>query len=204
MWSISLPVRQYRRIFFKRTTLLTQNLANPYLVYGILKYKRRFESLREFTLEGGQQELERQIERQKSENGTYDAFGTSRWSQSEDCQTPSGTRSSLSRIPEERNPFTIGGDDSDEEVEGQNTPSQSSPSLQNSRRPSNSSSVDESVALQFRGKSEKARGKMPAGRPSFSRQNSLASQSSVSLFQTSSGNFTPTVAWVSGIRCSLH
>lgn len=167
-------------------------------MYGILKYKERFEAVRAFTLESGQQELERQRESQKSGSSAHDlAAGLRRPQSEDDLQTPSGARPSLSRIPEENNPFAIGGDDSDEEGDEQPTPSLSSPSLENSRRPSVSSSADESVPVQLRGMSEKARGKMPAGRPSFSRQNSVASQSSVSLFLSSSNNFIPTAAWVS-------
>lgn len=182
---------------FINTIVEHQFAKNPYLVYGILKYKKRFEAVRTFTLESGQQELERQRERQKSESSAHDLAAGLRRSQSEDdSQTPSGARPSLSRIPEENNPFAIGGDDSDEEGDEQPTPSLSSPSLENSRRPSVSSSVDESVPVQLRGMSEKARGKMPAGRPSFSRQNSMASQSSVSLFLSSSNNFIPTAAWL--------
>jgi hypothetical protein len=109
----------------------------------------------------------------------------------------SGTRSPLTRIPEENSPFAIGGDESDDQHDGQDTPSQSSPSAQNSRRPSTSSAIDESVPLQLRGMSEKARGKMPAGQPSFSRQNSITSQSSMSAMFSNSSGFTPTVAWVS-------
>jgi hypothetical protein len=112
----------------------------------------------------------------------------------------SGARSPLTRIPEENSPFAIGGDESDDQHDGQDTPSQSSPSLQNSRRPSTSSAVDESVPLQLRGMSEKARGKMPAGQPSFSRQNSITSQSSMSAIFSASSGFTPTVAWVSVTR----
>ena len=90
-------------------------------------------------------------------------------------------------------------DDSDDEAAegGQRTPSQSSPSAQTSRRPSLASTVDE-TSSQIRGISEKARGKLPAGRPSFSRQNSMTSQTSMSaLFSATSTGFTPTVAWVS-------
>lgn len=96
--------------------------------------------------------------------------------------------------------FAIGDDeDSDEEAEVANTPSQSSPSVRASRTPSVSSSVDESVPLQLRGMSEKARGKMPVGQPSFSRQNSTTSLSSHMAAVTSSnaGGFTPTTPWVS-------
>lgn len=60
-----------------------------------------------------------------------------------------------------------------------------------------SSVVDESVPLQLRGMSEKARGKMPAGQPTFSRQNSMTSQSSMTAaLLTSPNGFTPTAVWV--------
>ena len=172
-------------------------------MYAILKYRRRFEDLRIFTLEGGQQEIERQQERRKSENGSHETVGGTRHRHSEENpHTPSGTTSSLSRIPEENNPFTIGGDESDED--GPHTPSQSSPSFsQNSQRLS-LSSVDENFPHPMRGMSEKARGKMPAGRPSISRQNSLTSQSSLSLLATSSANFTPTPTWVSRLSIAFQ
>ncbi|KAE8322511.1 high-temperature-induced dauer-formation protein-domain-containing protein [Aspergillus sergii] len=175
-----------------------QFTRNSCLVYAILKHRRRFEAVREFTLESGQQEVERQNERRKSEGGSYDFVSSPVLSASEDDpHTASGARSPLGRIPEEHSPFAIGGDDSDDEREEQKTPAQSSPSVQSSRRPSISSAVDESVPLQLRGMSEKARGKMPAGQPSFSRQNSMTSQSSMSAaFPTAPNGFTPTVAWL--------
>ncbi|KAL4789976.1 high-temperature-induced dauer-formation protein-domain-containing protein [Aspergillus venezuelensis] len=170
---------------------------NPFLVYAILKYRKRFEAVREFTLESGQQEIERQNQRRKSEH--RDSVSSPVLSASEDDPTlSSGARSpALGRIPEENNPFAIGGDDSDDEGEGQHTPAQDSASVQTSRRQSMSSVVDESVPLQLRGMSEKARGKMPAGQPSFSRQNSMTSQISMStIFPPSSNGFTPTPAWL--------
>ncbi|PYH88984.1 hypothetical protein BO71DRAFT_435212 [Aspergillus ellipticus CBS 707.79] len=173
-----------------------QFTENPFLVYAILKYRRRFEAVREFTLESGQQEIERQNERRKS-GGDFVASPVLAASDEDAHVSPSETRSPLGRIPEENSPFAIGGDDdSDDEREGQSTPAQDS-SVQNSRRPSISSVVDESVPLQLRGMSEKARGKMPAGQPSFSRQNSITSQSSMSAacFASSSG-FTPTTPWL--------
>ncbi|GMG48587.1 unnamed protein product [Aspergillus oryzae var. brunneus] len=145
----------------------------------------------------GSTDAKRQSERRKSEGGSYDFVSSPVLSATEDDpHTASGARSPLSRIPEEHSPFAIGGDDSDDEREEQKTPAQSSPSVQSSRRPSISSAVDESVPLQLRGMSEKARGKMPAGQPSFSRQNSMTSQSSMSAaFPTAPNGFTPTVAW---------
>ncbi|KAA8647007.1 Hid1 family protein [Aspergillus tanneri] len=173
---------------------------NPFLLYAILKHRRRFEAVREFTLESGQQEIERQNERRKAENGSNDLTSSPALSAAdEDPYASSGARSPLGRIPEENSPFAIGGDDSDDEQEGQKTPANTSPSVQGSRRPSMSSSViDESVPLQLRGMSEKARGKMPAGQPSFSRQNSMTSQSSLSVALQASPNngFTPTAAWL--------
>lgn len=170
---------------------------NPYLVYAVLKYRQRFEAVRAFTLESGQQEIERQRERRKYGDVPADMVSSPTLSHTEeDSHIPSGARSPLTRIPEENSAFAIGGDDSDDE--GPNTPSQSSPSAQTSRRPSIASTADESTS-QVRGISEKARGKMPAGRPSFSRQNSMTSQTSMSaLFSTTSAGFTPTVPWV---RC---
>ncbi|PTU17774.1 hypothetical protein P175DRAFT_0465913 [Aspergillus ochraceoroseus IBT 24754] len=179
-------------------SILEHNFTkNPSLIYAILKYRKRFEAVREFTLESGQQEIERQNERRKAEN--RDLVASPVLSASEDePRISSGARSPLGRIPEENNnPFAIGGDDSDDEGEGQHTPAQDSTSVQTSRRSSISSIVDESVPLQLRGMSEKARGKMPAGQPSFSRQNSMTSQSSMSaIFSASSNTFTPTTAWL--------
>ncbi|KAJ5381871.1 Nuclear pore complex component [Penicillium cataractarum] len=172
---------------------------NPYLVYAVLKYKDRFEAVRAFTLESGQQEIERQREKRKAGDTSGDLVTSPTLSHSEeDLHAPSGARSPLTRIPEENSAFAIGDDDSDDEAEegDQRTPSQSSPSAQTSRRPSFASTVDE-TGSQIRGISEKARGKLPAGRPSFSRQNSMTSQTSMSaLFSVSSTGFTPTVAWL--------
>ncbi|KAJ5113926.1 hypothetical protein N7456_002460 [Penicillium angulare] len=168
---------------------------NPYLVYAILKYKQRFEAIRAFTLESGQQEIERQREKRKSVDTASDMVASPTISRSEeDLHNPAEARSPLTRIPEENSAFAIGEDDSDDE--GQNTPSQSSPSAQTSRRPS-FASVNDDNGSQVRGMSEKARGKMPASRPSFSRQNSMTSQTSMSaLFIGTSTGFTPTTPWL--------
>ena len=169
-------------------------------MYAILKSKKRFEALRAFTLESGQQEIERQNQRSKPGSGSSDRLTSPSQSHSGDrAHSPGAGRTHLTHVPEEEGTFAIGDDDdSDEEEEGQNTPSQSSPSLRTSRTPSVSSSIDDSVPLQLRGMSEKARGKMPAGQMSFSRQNSTTSLSSHAAAVTSSmSGFTPTTPWVS-------
>jgi hypothetical protein len=178
-------------------------LENPFLIYGILKNRRRFEALRTFTLESGQQEIERQTQIRKANSATGDGISNLSSQSMDEPRKTSGARSPLTHIPEESSPFAIGGDDSDEEDDEedndvQNTPSQSSPSQRTSRAPSVSSSTDGSVPLQMRGMSEKARGKMPAGQMNFSRQNSLTSLSSYSAtIQSASAHFTPTATWVS-------
>ena len=98
----------------------------------------------------------------------------------------------LGNVPEEDGAFAIGDDDdSEDEQDHRPTPSQSS------RTPSVSSSVDDTVPLQLRGMSEKARGKMPAGTPTFSRQNSITSLSSPTTGrQQSAVGFAPSAQWV--------
>ncbi|KAH8702236.1 high-temperature-induced dauer-formation protein-domain-containing protein [Talaromyces proteolyticus] len=181
-----------------------QFTKNPFFIYSILKNRKRFEALRTFTLESGQQEIERQNQLQKV-NSSGDNVPNNN-SQSVDEPRRSGG-APLTHIPEESSPFAIGGDDSDEEDEAPNTPSQSSPSLRNSRAPSLSSSVDDAVPLQTRGMSEKARGKMPASQLSFSRQNSLTSLNSYSAtIHSSSAQFTPTAVWIESwvVELPLH
>ncbi|KAJ5562451.1 Nuclear pore complex component [Penicillium sp. DV-2018c] len=184
---------------FINTILEHKFTDNPYLVYSVLKYRQRFEAVRTFTLESGQQEIERQNEKRKAASAP-DVTTSSAFSQSEDdLHTQSGARSPLTGIPEEHSPFAIGNDDSDneQEEEGAQTPSQSSPSARTSRRTSIASTTDDNGAQQVRAMSEKARGKKPAGHPPFSRQNSVTSQTSMSaLFTPSASGFTPTVPWL--------
>ena len=152
---------------------------------------KRFEALRVFTLESGQHEIERQNQQRKGSSSGDNITSPTLSHTGDEIRGPAGGRRHLSHVPEE-GAFAIG-DESDEEGETQNTPSQSSPSV--------SSSVDDSVPLQLRGMSEKARGKMPASQMSFSRQNSATSLSghTATLPATSNG-FVPTAAWVRNFR----
>lgn len=171
----------------------------------MLKSKKRFEALRSFTLEGGQEEIARVNQRRKdfadgSEPPTS-PLRHSRNSSVDSIRNPQNVRSpALSNVPEEGGAFAIGDDDSDNDDDQDllPTPSQSSPSVHNSRTPSMSSSAEEPLPTQLRGMSEKARGKMPAGQSSFSRQNSttsLTSQPTPVVPSTSS--FDPSPGWVS-------
>ncbi|RAO71676.1 uncharacterized protein BHQ10_007688 [Talaromyces amestolkiae] len=191
---------------FINVVLEHQFTRNPFLVYGILKTRKKFEALRTFTLESGQQEIERQNQLKKAASSNDGLTGSASQSM-EDLRRSSGARSPLTHIPEENSPFAIGGDDSDDDGDIPTTPSQSSPSLRTSRAPSISSSLDDSVPLQVRGMSEKARGKMPAGQMGFSRQNSLTSLSSYSAaIHSTPAMFTPTAAWIESwvVELPLH
>jgi High-temperature-induced dauer-formation protein len=177
--------------------------TNANLIYGILKSRKRIEALRLFTLESGQQEIERIARRRKeilSGDHVDAASNPSRTGSSEEPSTPSRTNTSSLPNVSNDDTFTIGdSDDSDDDL-NQATPSQSSPSLRNSRTPSIASSADDTVPIQLRGMSEKARGKMPAGAQSFSRQNSTTNLSdtshSASTYSTTRSSFTPTPQWL--------
>ncbi|KAL9613044.1 MAG: hypothetical protein Q9167_002390 [Letrouitia subvulpina] len=182
-----------------------QYKSNRALARMILKSKRRFEALRTFTLESGQEETERLNQRRKDSGDGFDAATSpvqlTRTGSVDSARSPQSARTpSLSNVPEESGTFTIGEDEDFEEEENTvilPTPSQSSPSGQNTRTPSRSSSVDEPLPTQLRGMSEKARGKMPAGQPAFSRQNSSTSLSShAAILMSPLGAFHPSARWI--------
>lgn len=177
---------------------LANFLANPYFVYSILKNKKRFEALRSFTLESGQEEIERRNRRRKEDGQAADPFDMSRNSV-DSIASPTTTQSrtpTLSHVPEEDDTFAIGDDDDSDEDEERPTPAQSSPS-ENPSRASSVVSTDDAVPTQLRGMSEKARGKMPAGVASFSRQNSVTSLGSYSMAgQSTTGAFEPSAHWI--------
>ncbi len=175
-------------------------IENPNFIYLVLKNRKRFEALRSFTLESGQEELERR-NRQRKENGqAADPFETnSRRSSVESLRSPTTAVPkipSLSDVPEEDTTFTIGDDEDDSDGEERPTPAQSS-SSENPSRASSVAGVEDAVPTQLKGMSEKARGKMPAGVPTFSRQNSTTSLGSYSVAgQSTSGAFEPSADWI--------
>ncbi|KAH8664033.1 high-temperature-induced dauer-formation protein-domain-containing protein [Xylariales sp. PMI_506] len=174
---------------------------NAYFIYSILKNKKRFEALRSFTLESGQEEIERRNRRRKESGQSIDPFDMSRNSM-ESLRSPTTAHPrtpTLSDVPEEDSTFAIGDDDDEDEDsddEARPTPAHSTPS----EIPSRASSVvdvDDAVPTQLRGMSEKARGKMPAGVPTFSRQNSTTSLGSYSIAgQSTGGGFEPSAQWI--------
>jgi hypothetical protein len=172
-----------------------QYQKNPNLVYAIIRSRKRFHSLREFTLESGQAEIERQKQLKKEQGGE-----SKRADSIDSLRSPVTPRTpTLSNVPEENSAFAIGDDDDSDAESGATEQPQSpvqSPSGA-SRSASIASSADETVPLQLRGMSEKARGKMPVGQPAFSRQNSTTSLNSAATPSLASNEFfTPTSAWI--------
>jgi hypothetical protein len=129
-------------------------------------------ALRSFTLESGQQELERLARRRKERQDDLGDLNSSRRGSVDSQRSPTSSHQrppQLSDVPEEEGTFAIGDDDDESENDGQ-TPGASTPTEQPSRvsrASSVSSSVDDAVPVQLRGMSEKARGKMP-GNPFLS------------------------------------
>ena len=190
---------------FHRYAARTNSIQdNRIFIQGVFKSRKRFEALRSFTLESGQLEIERMKQRTKeaaeASHAPASPTRTSRNSSVDSVRSPLGARTpTLSNVPEEGGAFAIGDDDEseDEEQEILRTPSQSSPSAHNSRTASISSSTEEPLPTQLRGMSEKARGKMPAGKPSFSRQNSMTSLNNhAATISSPSSGFDPTAHWI--------
>lgn len=159
---------------------------NSELVSNILKHRKRFESLRSFTLESAQEEVEKLAQQRKesASHGDSDltSAASSRRASVESLRSPASVRSPpLSNVPEE-SAFTIG-DDSDDDDEPLMQRTQTNASRTSHSRTASiasSENVEDAVPTQLRGMSEKARGKLPANMPSFNRVNSISSISSVS------------------------
>ncbi|KAL8749124.1 MAG: hypothetical protein Q9199_007884 [Rusavskia elegans] len=183
-----------------------QYSSNRIFVRTLLKARRRFEALRSFTLESGREEIERlNRQRKESTDGADDLTSPTRSTRNgsfDTMRSPQSVRRtpSLSNVPEEGGTFTIGDDEDsedDDEREPMVTPSQSSPSNQNSHTPSRSSSIDEPLPTQLKGMSEKARGKMPATQTAFSRHSSSTSLSShPAAIMSPTGGFSPSPVWI--------
>jgi hypothetical protein len=169
--------------------------SNANLIYAVWRSRKRIEALRQFTLEGGQAEIERAAQRRKEET-LEDVSNTFSRSSTRDSVASPTTTNSDSAVDAT---FAIG-DSDDSDNEEPPTPSQSTQSMRTSRTPSvaSSSVTEDHVPIQLSGMSEKARGKMPANAPAFSRQNSTLSLSASSTHNGGRGSFTPTPEWLEG------
>lgn len=185
--------------------------ANPHFIYAILRQHKRFEALRDFTLEQGQEEIDRENRLKKDRGEGVESSPKASFSMSE-MQRPK--KGGGSEPPSSPDAFEIGEDSDDEEEEGgreEPKPAKTNESVPTSPRSpmvasptamsetaSTSGQAEDAVPLQLRGMSEKARGKLPEG--AFQRQGSTTSLanhiSSVAALPTSGSGFVPTPAWV--------
>lgn len=191
-----------RDISLRLLRIPTDHTENPNFIYSVIRNRKRFQALRSFTLESGQAEIERQNQRRKessNENGGSAETDLPRFS-TDSTQSPTTAqhrRPSQQNVPEEENTFAIGDDDDDDHETDDGhatTPSYSTPTDQPSRASSITSDIDDAVPTQVRGMSEKARGKRPAGTPTFSRQNSTTSLGGPT--QNANGQFEPSAQWI--------
>ncbi|KAG5974043.1 hypothetical protein E4U56_005028 [Claviceps arundinis] len=171
---------------------------NPQLLLAIVKNRKRIEALRSFTLESGKEDIERRTRLRKDRGDLHDAgSGRSSVDSTRSQHAAATTKTpSLNDVPED-GAFAIGGPDDDSDEDSQPAPVQSTASATQSQSSSGANANDDAVPIQLRGMSEKARGKMPIGAQSFSRQNSttsLGDQSSSSHMQ--SGSFEPSSQWI--------
>jgi hypothetical protein len=171
---------------------------NPELLLAIVKSRKRIEALRGFTLESGQEEIERRTRLKKDRSDSIDSSSVRSSFDSTRSPPTASTKSATVDEEAEDGTFAIGdSDDDDSDDDPQPTPAQSTTS-ENQSQASSAGNLDDSMPTQLRGMSEKARGKMPAGSRSFSRQNSttsLGGQSS-SARTHSGGSFEPTPHWI--------
>lgn len=148
-------------------------------MYAIVRNKKRIEALRSFTLESGQEEIERRNRRRKEAAANGETEPLSVRSSVESIRSPTTSHAQhpgLQNVAEEDDTFAIGDDEDDSDDEGaQPTPARSTTSDSVSMASSQADNVEDAVPTQVRGMSEKARGKMPAGMGAFSRQNSTTS-----------------------------
>lgn len=195
------------------TIIEHQYTANANLIYAVLRSRKRIEALRLFTLEGGQQEMERAVRRRKEllDGAPPDTTATITATATTTTTATSPSLSAETLYPPTRSAatpfhldaaaegtFAIGDSEDDSDHPDHPTPSPSTPSAHDSRAPSiASSSAEDNVPVQLRGMSEKARGKLPAGLQTFSRQSSATSLFfNATIYSPSRAGFTPTPEWL--------
>ncbi|KAK3679782.1 hypothetical protein LTR78_000158 [Recurvomyces mirabilis] len=168
--------------------------SNRRFVDVVLRTRKRFYALRDFTVEGALAELDRQSQERKDRGelvGPAAAGGVRspvRGGSIDSLRSPASTRSPhLGNVPE-HGAFAIGDDEDDEAEEGGELRSSASFTAPLS---ASSSVTEDAVPLQSRSMSEKARGKQPVGQGSFSRSTSrntsTASLPALTTAQSSSG-----------------
>ena len=172
-------------------------VANRRFVEVLVRSRRRFYALRDFTVEGALAELDRQAQERKdrSEQASTAAGVRSpvRNASLDSARSPTSARSpQLGNVPE-HGAFAIGDDDDDGLEETEDLTGSTTFSVPLS---ASSSIAEDAVPLQSRSMSEKARGKQPVGQGAFSRSTSrntsTASLPSLITAPTNNNNITTT------------
>ena len=175
---------------------------NRRFVDVVVKARRRFEALRDFTLDGALEELDRA---KKERKDAGESTGVRSPARNSSLDSARGIRSpALSNLPED-SAFAIG-EDEEEDGDGEQIAAISSPAS------ASANANHDALPQQSRSMSEKARGKQPVGQTSFSRSSSRnTSNTSLHTLSThqshqsqapppphvQSQQFIPTVEWVS-------
>ena len=162
---------------------------NRRFVEVIVKARKRFEALRDFTVDGALEEIDR-IKRERKDAGESTGMASPR-NGSLDSARGSARHTGLRNVPED-SAFSIGedddeGDDSDDDPTPKNAPSGAA------------SAVEDAVPMQSRSMSEKARGKQPVNSTSFSRTTSrTTSNASLNTYNPTNATqqFEPSPEWV--------
>lgn len=184
--------------------------ANRRFVEVIVRSRKRFQALRDFSIEGAVAEIDRRAQEMKDRNVNLStaAMGSDvrnpvRKGSVESSRSPPGPQSPRLRDLPENGVFAIGEDDEDENESRYST-----------RLPQSteSMSVEDAVPLQSRSMSDKARGKQPVGQTTFSRStsrntstaslpslNTVTQASTVSPSTSSQFPFRPSVEWVCSV-----
>lgn len=175
---------------------------------AILRNRKQFYALREFTVDGALTELDRQAQRRKDRaSGDGGGGGAVRGDSLESLRSPVPLQSQGLRNVPEHDAFAIGEDEDDEDVTDNDGESEAT-----TRVVAASASVADETTAPTRSMSEKARGKQPAQRQQHHRQTSSLSRTTSTNTSTASlpslltspqastpHQFIPTQAWV---RCT--
>lgn len=186
------PSRILYRLEVFNSVLLRSLADNPNLVYNIVRAHKTFEDLGTFTLAGGLREIRRiQVAKEELARGSVDK-GKRRASSIESVDTPSDDKARLLRSESTHSiDQTTGG--SVDDIEAQRHASEE----HTTTRPLTSPTMpDTSVTdLHQIGPSEKARGKMRAGRSTS--EDMTGSLERLAASGVGRNGFVPTQEWVS-------
>ena len=174
---------------------------NRRFVDVVVKARKRFEALRDFTVDGALEEVDR-MNRERKDAGESTGLSSPRNASLDSARGPPSARSSALRNVPEDSAFAIGEDEDDEEEETDDaTPMNAS----------GAGAAGDMVPVQSRSMSEKARGKQPVNSTSFSRTTSrTASSTSLSTYNALQSTydpgqpFAPTPEWVGSTHNLKH